>query len=332
VGNDESANTVRITLSEDLRERLWVAEIVEGSGTKVVMARAPLEVHATPVAASGMTLHLEKIVATQEPVLAALETPGGLVTVEAENMVLYARSADGWHEVKRASISRKRGLTRDPRAMLRFDGQGLEAWLPGVQCEVRAVADWSVDCRESDDPWPIPGNATMTAAAIPGTTPTPAKAFYNITRDYFTGIVAPNPGVDLPPFYSAARIPRVLGQTALLIDGLDGKVMIAENGVLKAVNGTRDWGSDLALISSGCGTGTQIVVSGSGEQASDSLRAYELPAQEAIPASAPLTMNGTVIALSGDSDGKSLLAAVQTMSTAGQPNRYEVDRVTATCN
>jgi len=41
------------------------------------------------------------------------------------------------------------------------------------------------------------------------------------------------------------------------------------------VNGTRDWGSDLALISSGCGTGTQIVVSGSGEQASDSLRAYE---------------------------------------------------------
>ncbi len=30
-GGSESANTIRITLSEDLRERLWVAEVVQGS-------------------------------------------------------------------------------------------------------------------------------------------------------------------------------------------------------------------------------------------------------------------------------------------------------------
>lgn len=34
---DESANAVRITLSEDARQRLWVAEVVEGDQTQVVM-------------------------------------------------------------------------------------------------------------------------------------------------------------------------------------------------------------------------------------------------------------------------------------------------------
>jgi hypothetical protein len=45
----------------------------------------------------------------------------------------------------------------------------------------------------------------------------------------------------------------------------------------------------------------------------DSLRAYELPAKEAIPFSAPLAMDGTVTALGRRSpDGKSLIAIVRT--------------------
>ncbi len=33
----ESANAIRVTLSENARERLWVAEVVEGSETHVAM-------------------------------------------------------------------------------------------------------------------------------------------------------------------------------------------------------------------------------------------------------------------------------------------------------
>ena len=96
-------------------------------------------------------------------------------------------------------------------------------------------------------------------------------------------------------------------------------------GVLKAVSGARDWGSDFAAINSGCGT--QIVVSGSGRAPADSLRAFDLPALEAVPASAPLAMDGTVTALWTAPDGKSVLAVVR-----GPDNEYEVDRVTALCN
>ena len=100
-----------------------------------------------------------------------------------------------------------------------------------------------------------------------------------------------------------------------------------ENGALKPIAGTRDWGSDFAVLHSGCGAGTQIIASGSGEAASDSLRAYELPALEAVPASAPLAMDGTVTALWPAPDGKSVLAVVRNAA-----NEYEVDRVTALCN
>ncbi len=133
--------------------------------------------------------------------------------------------------------------------------------------------------------------------------------------------------MDLPPFYSAGMIPRRAGGAALLVTGVDGKVQMVENGALRTVAGTRDWGSDFAVLRSGCGAGTQVIASSSGEAANDSLRAYEIPALEAMPASAPLAMDGTVTALWTAPDGKSVLAVVRNAA-----NQYEVDRVTALCN
>jgi hypothetical protein len=81
------------------------------------------------------------------------------------------------------------------------------------------------------------------------------------------------------------------------------------------------------VLQSSCGAGTQVIASSSGEAASDSLRAFELPALEAVPASVPLTMDGTVTALWTTPDGKSVLAVVRNAA-----NQYEVDRVTVLCN
>jgi hypothetical protein len=102
---------------------------------------------------------------------------------------------------------------------------------------------------------------------------------------------------------------------------------VAENGSLRTVAGTRDWGSDFATVRSGCGAGTQVIASSSGEAVNDSLRAFEIPALEAVPESGPLAMDRTVTALWTAQDGKSALAVVR--NAAGE---YEVDRVTALCN
>jgi hypothetical protein len=204
----------------------------------------------------------------------------------------------------------------------------------GSYLPAQPAGDWTVLCCESDDPWTIvqppvaqTGSATQGTATQMDVSVTPMKAFYNAARNYFTGVVNFSLGVDLPPFYSAAQIIRSASSAPLLIGGIDGKVQILEGSALKPVAGTRDWGSDFAALHSGCGAGMQIVVSGSGEAAGDSLRAYELPAQEAFPASASLAMDGTVTALWTAPDGNSVFAVVH-----GAADQYEVDRVTALCN
>jgi len=324
VAGPESANVIRVTLSENGRERLWVAEIVEGSETQVTMVGLRLGNPQLMVATGELVLRKQLLFSDHDPILSLLVTPGGLVVLEPEDLVFYSRTPNGWQELKRIMIGQKRPLPRDPRGILvpNTDLSQFEAWLAGAQCSAESAPSeaggWTVHCQESDDPWPAVASAN---GAVP------LKAFFNAGRNYFTGVVTPTPGFDLPPFYSAAMIQRPVGNSAILINGIDGKVQLIDNGALKQVAGTRDWGSDFAALNSGCGVGTQVIASGSGTAQSDSLRAYQFPALEAVPASPALAVEGTITALDTAPDGKSVLAVVRNSA-----NQYEVDRVTAVCN
>ena len=340
-GGAESANAIHVTLSENVRERLWVAEIVEGNVTRVAM----VHVDATP-AVDSSTVN-ERVVLRKErmpglldrtglrrqdnPILGSIEILNSLVVLYADRISIY-RFGNGEWVASDSSLIGDRRPARDPRGVLlrSQDGYGFDAFSSGVMCTGRisqgvlnnpGVGDrWSIQCHASDDPWPVYQSADASSAPA-------LKAFYNPARDYFTGVVTPGVGVDLPPFYAAGMIPRTAGGTALLLAGVDAKVQIVENGAMRTVAGTRDWGSDFAVVRSGCGSGTQVIASGSGEAPNDNLRAFDIPTLEAIPMSAPLAMDGTVTALWTASDGKSAMAVVR--NAAGE---YEVDRVTALCN
>ena len=330
----ESANLIRITLSESARERIWVAEVVEGNETRVAMIHFDLTRAQQAQTMDGLTLRKQVVLTSRRPILGAFETADKLIAIEPEQIVVYARAAEGWQEQKTVSIEQKRPLTRDPRAIVQSaTGQGFAAWLAGTECtgipdSQDTASGWAIHCAESDDPWIILQPQPMTPGGDATTSVAPAlKAFFNASRNYFTGVVTPSLGVDLPPFYSAALLPRPVGGAALLINGIDGKVQLEDQGKVKSVAGTRDWGSDVAVLHSGCGAGSQVIVSGSGEADSDSLRAYQLPAQEAVAVSAPLTMAGSVTAIWSAQDGKSVMVAARNAAT-----EYEVDRVTALCN
>ncbi|MDR3773570.1 MAG: hypothetical protein P4L26_09505 [Terracidiphilus sp.] len=330
----ESANCIRITLSENLRERLWVAEVVEGNETRVAMVHLELGTQAAAQASSALQLRKQVALISKAPVLAVLESNGWLAMVEPEAIALFfASNGTAWKESRRVAFVPKRALARDPRGFILpadvHNEGGFEAFGGGITCSGHFGIDdpsgqWPAWCQDSDDPWPISEtDSTGSSAAI--------KAFYNASRNYFTGVITPSMGVDLPPFYSAALLPRPDG-AGLLIGGIDGKVQLAESSMLKPIAGARDWGSDFAALHSDCGAGTQIIASGSGEALKDSLRAYELPALEVIPVSAPLAMEGTVTALWTVPDGKSVFAVVRKTANEGQTDQYEVDRVTANCN
>lgn len=338
-GGTESANAIRVTLSENARERLWVAEVIQGNETRVAMVHVDSG-QPTVISKSSepVVLRKERIpgpfsqtggLVNASPILAAAEINGRFVVVFADRISVFTHANGQWTAENTSSIEKQLG--RDPRALLvpSSDGGSFVTYAPGMECTgtyslplnpASGESAWTVRCRASDNPWPVYQSADASAALA-------LKAFYNPARDYFTGVVTPNIGVDLPPFYSAGMIPRPAGGAALLIAGIDGKVQIVENGTMRAIAGARDWGSDFAVVRSGCGAGTQIIVSSSGEAVNDSLRAFDIPALEAVPESSALTMDGTVTTLWTAQDGRSAMAVVR--NTAGQ---YEVDRVTALCN
>jgi len=340
IAGAESANCIRVTLSESARERLLVAEVGEGNQTQVVMI--DLGPVGARVAAAQERIELRREIylsqadlaadsphGADDPVMAVMENGADLFVLRANDvMVLPAKGRMGTETPVLLSLDLKRPISADPRGVLMAasSGDGFVALTSGTECSGSHDASsgedqgWTVRCHGSDEPWPIATSAGAVSTA-------PLKAFFNSARDYFTGVVSPSLNVELPPFYTAAPMLLPNATAGMLIGGIDSKVRLVENDALVPVAGTRDWGSDFAVMQAGCGSESQIVASGSGDAANDSLRAYELVSHEADPASEPLAVDGTVTALWPAPDGKSVLAVIR-----HAPNQYEVDRVSAFCN
>lgn len=338
----ESNTTIRVTLSENAAGGLWIAEVQEGTEVRVVMTSTDLGAAPVVQAAAGITLRKTLLWQQKEPVLDVFMTQTAvarrMIVLEPEHIVSWISTAGTWTKEQDFEIEHTRPFPRDMRGRL-LSGQGsgqghlFDAYLPGVLCTgTETDGKLTISCADSDDPWPLQ-QSSITPAAIFNTgvvnsiQTAQQKAFYNSTRNYFTGILAPGYGMELPPFYNAVSIPRPSG-TAMLFNGIDGKVVIVENNVVKPIAGARDWGSDLASIRSTCGTGTQVLASASGTAATDSLRAYEIPGREAVPASAPLALDGPVTAMWPSIDNTGATVIVETT----QPAQYEVYSVSVLCN
>jgi hypothetical protein len=291
-----------------------------------------LAVPLAPAASSGsggaITIRRTLLVTEDAPVLDAkiFVTAGvqRLVVLQPERILTYERNAAAlgtspWMQDQSFPIAHTRPFPRDLRGeLVAATDPVFDAWLPGVHChgaETNAGVGTalSVTCADSDDPWPIGLGQ---------------KAFFNDLRDNFTGVLAPGLGMDLPPFYEAGELPHETG-AAMLLALVDGRVLVIDSGVMKPVTGANDWGSDFAVLRSGCGSGAQVLVSGSGAAAAgDSLRAWEIAGTEAVPVSAPVSVDGVVTAIWPATDGASATVIVRRES----PVRYEVWNGSALCN
>ncbi len=333
-GGANSATQVTVTLSENVQGGLWVAQVQEGTDVQVAML--PVELATRTADAVAPTIRLKHTVVIQEPdpvldaQLIADESAKLLVVLEENRILVYQQRGvmqssiqvtdsvtDGARWILSQSFLIPDGhvFPRDVRGRVVAGQEHLfDAYLPGVRCVAANGGHLiQISCADSDDPWPV--TATQ-------------QAFYDSSRDYFMGVLVPGFHLQIAPFYEAATIPRA-GGAATLLDNVGGTATLIENSVDGTVSGTGDWGSDLTAIRSACGTGTQVVVSGSGAAAtSDSLRAYEIAGLEAIPVSAPLQVSGTVMAIwPSRSDGDAVV--VVRMPGGGG---YEVWSVVASCD
>ena len=166
-----------------------------------------------------------------------------------------------------------------------------------------------------DDPWPLtPDDGSV-------------RAFFAASRNFFTGALSPGIGKisNVPSFYSAAALPRS-SYTLWAFAAVDGSLHLVDGMTDQAIRGAK-WGSDLAAVHSSCGTGTQLLVSESGDTERDGLRAFEIPDRDPVAVSSAVEFDGRIVALWPESSGNGATAIVRRKDTGW----YEAYRVSISC-
>ena len=344
VKTEQAAATVSITLSENESSYVWVAEVWQGAGdNSVVMISTPRPAGFTANRdAVPMTLRKALLWTQNDPILdvAVLEegaTPTHIAVLDPDNVTLYRMQGAKWQLEQALAIAHTIPWPRDLRGRLvPAKDHLLDVYLPGVVCHT-AGSPPALNCRESDDPWPlISGSVNGGAMSVfpssgigngASTVVPQTRAFFASTRNFFTGALTPAIGkfTDVPKFYSAAILPRE--KYALwLFAATDGQVHMVD-GVSDQI-ARLGWGSDLTSVKTSCGAGWQILATSSGDQAADSMRAYEFPDRDPVAVSAAIDFSGPITALWTESKGDTAVAVARDRETGS----YEAFRLAMVCS
>jgi hypothetical protein len=328
---EQSMGTVSVTLSESLREYVWTAVIVIGTDEKkIALVWLPRPSTEKPFAAApAIALKATRMFAQQQPILdiALIDVAGGFRPVVLSDGVVSVYRQQGpnpsgrWELESAFPIAHARPFPRDLRGRLLLRRDHLfDIYLPGTFCRSSGVAPLTITCRDTDDPWPLTPNEDG------------VRAFFAGSRNFFTGALSPGIGKvsTVPSFYSAAVLPRS-NYTLWAIAAVDGSLHLVDGMTDQLVRGTK-WGSDLAAVHSGCGSGTQLLVSDGSTLASvnserDALRAFEVPDRDPLPVSAALEFEGQVVTLWPETNGNSATTIVKRRDTGW----YEAYRISISC-
>lgn len=233
-------------------------------------------------------------------------------------------------------MAHQRPWPRDLRGRLVVGKDHLfDAYLPGLTCASTAASSLGLNCRESDDPWPLVSGmtsgesfATFPSAGLANGASTVVpqmKAFYSSTRNFFTGTLVPGVGkfTSVPKFYSAALLPRDR-YTLWLFSAIDGQTYMIDGMSQQAAK--LGWGNDMTSVKTACGAGWQVL-SDSTNESEDSVRAYEFPDRDPVAVSPAVDFPGPVTALWTESRGDSAIAVAKNRDTGN----YEAFRLAMAC-
>ncbi len=322
VNPDQSAATVQISLSEDLQSYVWLAEIHQGTNEPVVVivTMPRPETPAVTQELSSLTIHKTLLWTQNSHILDVALVPGNpqrMIVLDQDNLALYQFQDNRWQPEQTLALAHLHPWPRDLRGRLLLRKDHLfDAYLPGVYCRSSATTPLTLNCYESDDPWPL------------STDQFTLNAFFAHTRNFFTGALAPGAGkqTTAPAFYSAAPLPRDK-YTLWLFATVDGQLHMLD-GMTDQTAAKPGWGSDIAGIHSGCGSGWQVLATGTNDGGSDTVRAFEIADREAIAVTPAMEFNGNITALWTESEGSSAIAVLRDAGT----EKYAAYRLTINCS
>lgn len=319
VPGEQAVATVRITLSENLRQYVCIAQIQQGSNEpSVVMASFPrtfAPLNSQP--AKSVTLQKTLLWTDRARILDVVShSTQVLIALEPERAVLLSLQNGHWQEVQSLAIPHNRPWPREMRGHLVLRKDRLfDAYLPGVFCQSTTSSPLSLTCHDSDDPWPITADQFQ------------QRAFFASTRNFFTGAMSPaQPKQNLAaPFFSAAPLPRDQ-YTLWILSGVDGQIHMLDGVTDQTAR--LNWGSDIASVHSNCGLGWQILATSRETGTVDSIAAFEIADREPFAVSQPIDFAGDITALWSNADATSATAIAHNFHTG----EYEAYRILIACN
>jgi len=341
VSVDRATAAVAITLSENPTSYVWVAQIRQGeTESGAVLVSVPRSGNSAVAHDSmPMSLHKTLVWSQDNPILdvVVLEenaAPTRIAVVDAEKVSIERSQGGKWQEEQALAIMHSKPWPRDLRGRLIPARDHLfDIFLPGMTCRSSSTVPLTLNCRETDDPWPlVPAGIAGNSSAFPNAGDTKYAvvsamgAFFAPARNFFTGAFTPAVGkfTNVAKFYSSAFVPRE--RYALwLFAATDGQVHLLDG--MNDQPARFDWGNSIASLKTTCGAGWQVLATSSGERTSDFVRAYEFPDRDPIAVSAPIDLGGAVSALWTEARGDSAVVVVKDQDTGS----YEAYRLAMAC-
>lgn len=311
---------IKVTLSENARGYLWIADIRQGQQQDLVMYSSGRPGVMPPVQErAGMVLRDRVLYGQSGPILDfALLDDDELMVLDPLNISLYGLEQGAWVLRQSRALPSPRFTPRDLRGRLMpRGGSAFEAFLPGMKCAGAASRAITFRCDPTDDPWPLSARAQ---AGV--------DAFYNGSRNFFNGtlVTGPRETLNVPPFYSAALLGEGDHPTGVFA-GVDGKARVFTDDDQPSLT-INDWGGGIAGVRSGCGGKWQVVATFAADWTQpDSLQAFEISETGATAVSAPLALAGPVLAVWPTSDADAAKTVIRNLQTGN----YEAHLITIDC-
>lgn len=257
------ATEVRLTLAEDVREVVLIAEIVQETRRHVELVRFQPE---TIERKSLPALERQLIWEQAEPILDVAALDARLLVLDSGKLAVHEKREGKWVEVGAAAIDVP--PVRDPRGRVMPTDAGLAVYLPGATCHGRLDPQLELNCSEVSE--------SLTLAGEP--------ARFVAGRNTLESI-------GWHPYYSIARL-EAGNQVRFLLTETDGRTRLydANHQTLGLVEGlSTDW--------AGVCADKVLVAKSTGSSGATSLAAYAVKDRKAGAVTEPLELPGPVTAL-----------------------------------
>jgi hypothetical protein len=265
---DAAVNLI-VSVTQDPADYIGVVQIQRKENTETVMETLrPVDGAAAPEPAFSLTLHREFLFSQTSPIVDAVvnQKDRRIVALGTQEVYYYELRGGQWMLTSTDPLP-VHGNRRELRGFLEFGIDVERAELPGDICTTSISVSAGWNCTSRPESWWVRAVSTESVAGK------------------ITG-----------PWISAAQF-ETDGKTKIVVTGEDGLARLYED-TSEPVAVFPNWGSEIASVYSGCGSGWQLLVTGRADWTQpDEIQAIDIEERRAQPVSDPLEFSGPIVAL-----------------------------------